>query len=29
VMDGTSVYESRLRMGEFLAEKIKRQFAPT
>ncbi len=27
VLDGTSVYETRLRMGEFLAEKIKRQFA--
>jgi amidophosphoribosyltransferase len=26
VMDGTSIYESRLRMGEFLAEKIKRDF---
>jgi len=26
VMDGTSIYESRLRMGEFLAEKIKREF---
>jgi amidophosphoribosyltransferase len=27
VMDGTSIYESRLRMGEYLAEKISRQFA--
>ncbi len=27
VMDGTSIYESRLRMGEFLAEKIKRDFS--
>ncbi|HNA29154.1 MAG TPA: amidophosphoribosyltransferase [Thiobacillaceae bacterium] len=27
VMDGTSIYESRLRMGEYLAEKIRRQFA--
>jgi amidophosphoribosyltransferase len=27
VMEGTSVYETRLRMGEFLAEKIRRQFA--
>lgn len=26
VMDGTSIYESRLRMGEFLAEKVKRDF---
>jgi amidophosphoribosyltransferase len=26
VMDGTSIYESRLRMGEFLAEKIRRDF---
>jgi amidophosphoribosyltransferase len=26
VMDGASIYESRLRMGEFLAEKIKREF---
>jgi amidophosphoribosyltransferase len=26
-MDGTSIYESRLRMGEFLAEKIRRQCA--
>ena len=26
VIDVTSVYESRLRMGEFLAEKIKREF---
>ncbi len=26
VMDGTSVYESRLRMGEFLADKVKREF---
>jgi amidophosphoribosyltransferase len=25
LMDGTSIYESRLRMGEFLADKIKRQ----
>ncbi len=27
VMDGTSIYESRLRMGEYLAEKIRRHFA--
>jgi len=27
MMDGTSIYESRLRMGEFLAEKIRRQCA--
>ncbi len=27
VMDGTSIYESRLKMGEFLAEKVKRQFS--
>ncbi len=27
VMDGTSIYESRLRMGEYLAEKMKRQFS--
>jgi amidophosphoribosyltransferase len=27
VMDGTSIYESRLRMGEYLAEKVRRQFA--
>jgi len=27
IIDGTSVYESRLRMGEFLAEKIRRQFS--
>ncbi len=27
VMEGTSVYETRLRMGEFLAEKIRSQFA--
>ena len=26
VMDGASIYESRLRMGEYLAEKIKRDF---
>jgi amidophosphoribosyltransferase len=26
VMDGASIYESRLRMGEYLAEKIKRNF---
>lgn len=26
VMDGASVYETRLKMGEFLAEKVKRQF---
>lgn len=26
VMDGTSVYETRLKMGEFLAEKVKRRF---
>jgi amidophosphoribosyltransferase len=25
VMDGTSIYESRLHMGEFLAEKVRRQ----
>ncbi len=27
VMDGTSIYEARLRMGEYLAEKIRRQFS--
>ncbi len=27
VMDGTSIYETRLKMGEFLAEKVKRQFS--
>ena len=27
VMDGTSIYESRLRMGEYLAEKVRREFA--
>ena len=27
VMDGTSVYETRLRMGERLADKIRRQFS--
>jgi len=27
LMDGTSIYESRLRMGEFLAEKVRREFA--
>jgi amidophosphoribosyltransferase len=26
VLDGTSVYETRLRMGEYLAEKIRREF---
>jgi amidophosphoribosyltransferase len=26
-MDGTSIYESRLKMGEFLANKVKRQFS--
>ncbi len=26
VIDGASIYESRLRMGEFLAEKVKRDF---
>jgi amidophosphoribosyltransferase len=26
VMDGTSIYETRLKMGEFLAEKMKREF---
>ncbi|HNQ05257.1 MAG TPA: amidophosphoribosyltransferase [Thiobacillaceae bacterium] len=26
IMEGASVYETRLKMGEFLAEKIKRQF---
>ncbi len=26
VMDGASIYESRLRMGEYLAEKVKRDF---
>ncbi len=26
LMDGTSVYESRLRMGEYLAEKVRREF---
>lgn len=26
LMDGTSIYESRLRMGEYLAEKVKRDF---
>jgi len=26
IMDGTSVYEARLKMGEFLAEKVKRHF---
>ena len=27
VMDATSIYESRLRMGEYLAEKVRHQFA--
>ena len=27
VMDGTSIYETRLKMGEFLAEKVKRHFS--
>jgi amidophosphoribosyltransferase len=27
VMDGTSIYETRLRMGEFLAEKIRHEYA--
>ncbi|MBU1666630.1 MAG: amidophosphoribosyltransferase, partial [Gammaproteobacteria bacterium] len=27
IMDGASIYETRLRMGEFLAEKIKRDFS--
>jgi len=27
VMEDTSIYETRLRMGEFLAEKIRRQFS--
>lgn len=27
IMDGTSIYETRLKMGEFLAEKVKRQFS--
>jgi amidophosphoribosyltransferase len=27
VMDGTSIYESRLRMGEYLAEKVRREFS--
>ncbi len=26
LMDGTSIYESRLRMGEYLAEKVRREF---
>jgi amidophosphoribosyltransferase len=27
VMDGASIYESRLRMGEYLADKVKRDFS--
>ncbi len=27
VMDGTSIYETRLKMGELLAKKVKRQFS--
>ena len=27
IMDGASIYEARLRMGEYLAEKIKRDFS--
>lgn len=27
IMDGTSIYETRLKMGEFLANKVKRQFS--
>ena len=27
IMDGTSIYETRLKMGEFLANKVKREFS--